>query len=124
MPPARFRPLLRALFWIALLGATTLAIMPQPPQLPTDQFGDKFNHILAFSVMAALAGLAWPDAPRLRIVERLSFLGAMIEVVQSIPGLHRDCDVRDWIADTLAVVVVTLIVARLTRQSTSERERR
>jgi len=117
MPPARFRPLLRALFWTALVGATVLAIMPQPPQLPTDEFGDKFNHILAFSVMAALAGLAWPDAPRLRIVERLSFLGALIEVVQSIPSLHRDCDIRDWIADTLAVIVVTLIVARVQRRS-------
>lgn len=123
MSLARFRPLLRPLFWTALLGATTLAIMPQPPQVPTDQFGDKFNHILAFSVMAALACLAWPEAPRLRIVERLSFLGAMIEVVQSIPGLHRDCDIRDWIADTLAAIVVTLIVARFTRRSTSERER-
>ena len=117
MPPPRFRPLLRALFWTALVGATVLAIMPQPPQLPTDEFGDKFNHILAFSVMAALAGLAWPDAPRLRIVERLSFLGALIEVVQSIPSLHRDCDIRDWIADTLAVIVVTLIVARVQRRS-------
>ena len=38
-----------------------------------------------------------------RIGERLSFLGALIEVLQAIPELHRDCDIRDWIADTAAI---------------------
>lgn len=110
----RFRPQLRILFWCALVGATTLAIMPQPPTLPTDDLGDKFNHILAFTVMAALAVLGWPAVPRLAILLRLSFLGAAIEVVQAIPALHRDCDPRDWVADTLAVGTV-LLVARLAR---------
>lgn len=107
----------RTMFWCALLGAVILAIIPRPPELPTDVFGDKFNHILAFTVMAALAAFGWPRAGRLRIIERLSFLGALIEVVQSIPALHRDCDIRDWIADTLAVVVVTLIASWLARAS-------
>jgi len=44
----------------------------------------------------------------------LSFLGALVEVFQSIPALHRDCDVMDWIADTFIIVVV-LIVIRLGR---------
>lgn len=116
MRSIRFQHLCRALFWCALIGATVLAIMPQPPRLPTDDLGDKFNHILAFAVMAVLAAAAWPGTPRLRVVVRLSFLGAMIEVVQSIPALHRDCDVRDWIADTLAVLLVTAIAALLGRR--------
>ena len=109
-----FRRIAAILFWLALLGATTLAIMPQPPYLPTDQFGDKFNHMLAFATMAALAAAAFPEMPRLRVIERLSFLGALIEVIQSIPALHRDCDIRDWIADTVAIVVVTGLAAILT----------
>ena len=109
-----FRRIAAILFWLALLGATTLAIMPQPPYLPTDQFGDKFNHMLAFATMAALAAAACPEMPRLRVIERLSFLGALIEVIQSIPALHRDCDIRDWIADTVAIVVVTGLAAILT----------
>ena len=117
MPTARFRTFIRTLFWCALAGATVLAIVPHPPELPTDAFGDKFNHILAFTVMAALAALGWPGAPRLRVIERLSFLGALIEVVQSIPALHRDCDIRDWIADTLAVIVVTALAAVLARRN-------
>ena len=67
--------------------------------------------MLAFATLAALAAVGFPAMPRLRVIERLSFLGAMIEVVQSIPALHRDCDIRDWIADTLAIVVVTGIAA-------------
>jgi len=111
MNPDRIRRIAALLFWPALIGAITLAVMPQPPYLPSNALGDKFNHMLAFATLAALAAVGFPAMPRLRVIERLSFLGAMIEVVQSIPALHRDCDIRDWIADTLAIVVVTGIAA-------------
>ncbi|MFM5907355.1 MAG: hypothetical protein ACKOPO_07200, partial [Novosphingobium sp.] len=62
-----------------------------------------------------LAALAYPLASRWQVIERLSFLGAFIEVVQSIPSLNRQCDVRDWIADTLAVVAVTALAAIVLR---------
>lgn len=117
--PDRNRTIARILFWLALIGATALALMPYPPHLPTDRFGDKFNHVLAFAVLATLAVPAFPAMPRLRLIERLSFLGAMIELVQSIPWVHRDCDIRDWIADTLAVIVATLVTAALVRRKPS-----
>lgn len=88
-----------------------MAVLPHPPHLPIDRLGDKFEHMMAFSVLALLAALGWPSFPKRRIAERLSFLGALIELAQSIPELHRDCDIRDWIADTLAVLVVLGIVA-------------
>ncbi len=119
MNPDRIRSISRILFWLALIGATTLALLPYPPHFPTDRFSDKFNHVLAFSVLAALAVLAFPKLPRLRVIERLSFLGAVIEIAQSIPWVRRDCDIRDWIADTLAVIVATLIVAALARRNKS-----
>jgi VanZ family protein len=117
MTQARFELLARALFWLALVGAVALALMPQPPTLPTDAFGDKFNHMLAFATLAALASMGWPRMERLRVAERLSFLGALIEVSQSIPGINRDCDIRDWIADTLAILVVIGIAALVARRS-------
>ncbi|WP_375394093.1 hypothetical protein [uncultured Sphingomonas sp.] len=103
------------LFWrvaliAAILVAVTMALLPKPPHLPIDQFGDKFEHMLAFATMAILASLAYPTEPLFRIGERLSFLGALIEVCQSIPALHRDCDIRDWAADTVAIIVVLFIV--------------
>jgi VanZ family protein len=101
----------RIAFWLATLFAVTMAVLPKPPKLPMDRFGDKFEHMLAFSVLAFLAQFGFHRTPRLRIVERLSFLGAVIEVVQSIPGIHRDCDIKDWIADSVAILVVTLVCA-------------
>ncbi|MPT06782.1 MAG: hypothetical protein E2582_21515 [Delftia sp.] len=108
-------PVLRALFWICCAFAVVMAVLPHPPHLPVDRLGDKFEHMLAFSVLTLLAALGWPAFPKRRIAERLSFLGAPIELAQSIPELHRDCDIRDWIADTLAVVVVLGIVAAIRR---------
>jgi hypothetical protein len=104
----------RLFFWLfcaVLLFSVTMALLPKPPEMPSDRFGDKVNHILAFATMAGLAALAFPKAPRWQVIERLSFLGAMIEVAQSIPALQRSCDIRDWLADTAAVVVVTGLAA-------------
>ena len=97
-------------FAAALIFTLVMAWLPHPPHLPGD---DKLWHVLAFITLSLLASLAFPAAPLARIGERLSFLGALIEVVQSIPALHRDCDIRDWIADTLAVAATLAIVAWL-----------
>jgi VanZ family protein len=98
-----------ALFWTALAVALFMAFDPKPPQVGIEALGDKFQHMLAFLVLTALAQTAFTRVPRWRIAERLSFLGAMIELVQSIPALHRDCDIKDWLADTLVILVVTIV---------------
>lgn len=105
----------KALFWCALVFALVMALLPHPPHMPIDSFGDKFEHMLAFATLSILGAIAYPAMPLLRLGERLSFLGAIIEVLQSVPSLHRDCDINDWIADTIAVIVVLCIV-HLSRQ--------
>jgi len=104
-------PVAQTLFWLALGVAVTMAVLPHPPQLPIDRLGDKFEHMLAFATLTLLGTFAFPAMPRLVLAERLSFLGALIEVTQSIPALHRDCDIRDWIADTVAILVMTGLIA-------------
>ena len=111
----------KAAFWGALLFAVVMAILPKPPHTPIDQFGDKFEHMLAFGTLAACAALGYAETPLLRIGERLSFLGAMIELVQSIPSLHRDCDIMDWVADTTVVVIVMLVAGQLRRMKAARR---
>jgi len=93
-----------------------MALLPHPPHLPIDSLGDKFEHSLAFSVLALLGTSAYPAMPLPRLGERLSFLGAMIEVLQSIPALHRDCDILDWVADTIAIIAM-LSIGHLVRRS-------
>lgn len=101
-----FLRLLRLAFWAALLFAVAMALLPHPPDLGTYRMGDKFNHMMAFAVLSALAALGFPGADLWRMAERLSLLGALIEVMQALPALGRDCDIRDWIADSAAIVVV------------------
>jgi hypothetical protein len=108
-----------AVFAAALVFTLVMAWLPHPPAVPWQQ-DDKFWHALAFVTLSALASLAFPAAPLLRIGERLSFLGALIEVGQSIPALHRDCDIRDWIADTIAVAATLTIVAGIRRLRAGE----
>ena len=98
------------IFAAALVFTLVMAWLPHPPEVPGSP-GDKVQHIAAFLTLALLAAWAFPFAPLARIGERLSFLGAIIEVVQSIPALHRDCDIMDWAADTLAVIAMLAVVA-------------
>jgi VanZ family protein len=116
MSQARLISWFRVGLAIAIVVALTMALLPKPPHLPIDRFGDKFEHSLAFATMAILAVMGFPREPLLRIGERLSFLGALIEVLQSIPALHRDCDIRDWIADTIAIAVTLWIVSLVRRR--------
>ena len=99
----------RALFWAAACFAFVMAVLPHPPQVPGEP-NDKVQHITAFATLALLGSFAYPRTALLRLLAGLSLFGAFIEVVQAIPMLHRDSDVLDWLADTVAVVVMLLIV--------------
>ena len=107
--------LLRPLFWLLFTFALVMAVLPKPPSLPIDRFGDKFAHMLAFAALAGVANLGWRHIPAWRIGLQLSAFGALIEVLQMLPVLHRDSDLRDWIADTAAILVATLIARAMAR---------
>lgn len=109
LDPRTFR---LAFFAVALLSATA-ALLPSPEFEPGFAYSDKVQHFAVFAVLAGLALFGFPQAPRRLIVERLSFFGAAIEVLQSIPALHRDCDVFDWATDTAAAAVAVLLLVRL-----------
>lgn len=108
------RRLLPWAFWAALAFAFVMATLPHPPRIPGDPV-DKVQHMAAFAVLTALAWAAWPAMPRLRLAIVLSAFGALIEVVQAIPALHRDSDWRDWVADTAAILVTLAIAAIIQR---------
>lgn len=103
-----FAALAAPAFWFCLSGAVTLALQPHSAYLP--EVNDKAQHMLAFGTLALLGAFAFPRFPRVHLAERLSFLGALVEVLQAIPALHRDCDIRDWIADTIAIVAVLILL--------------
>jgi VanZ family protein len=99
----------RAFFWAAAAFAFVMAVLPHPPEVPGHP-NDKVQHIAAFATLSLLGSFAYPRADLIKLLVRLSLFGAAIEVVQAIPFLHRDSDVLDWLADTVAVAVVLLVV--------------
>ena len=102
-------PARRLLFWVAAIFAFVMAIVPHPPELPGAP-SDKIQHMAAFATLGVLGAWAYAGAALIRLLAGLSLFGAFIELVQAIPALHRDSDVKDWIADTVAAALVLLLV--------------
>jgi hypothetical protein len=98
-----------------LVVAFVMALLPRPPQLPGAP-SDKVQHVVAFAVLAALAAWAYPRARPIKVALGLSIFGALIEIAQTIPLLHRDGDPLDWLADTLAAGLVLAIAAWIRRR--------
>jgi VanZ family protein len=102
--------LLRFAFWAACAFAFVMAVLPHPPIIPGHP-SDKLQHIFAFLVLAILGWLAYPEVKKRELLLGLMAFGALIEMVQAIPVLHRDSDPFDWIADTAASLTVFVIIA-------------
>lgn len=115
---AHHRPLariVRALFWIALITAFVMAILPHPPEVFPPGTTDKAQHVLAFAVLTFLLRIGYPELAIHKVVVLLALFGAFIEIVQMIPELQRDADVFDWLADMAAVATVLLLIALFRR---------
>lgn len=95
----------KALFWAATLFTLVMALIPQPPPLPGSP-SDKLQHAAAFATLSVLGRVAFPRLPILRLIVSLSLFGAFIELAQALPFIHRDCDVLDWLTDTLACATI------------------
>jgi hypothetical protein len=98
------------MFWAASLFALVMALLPHPPQIV--EASDKVQHMLAFAVLAGLAAVAWPRR-LLAIGAGLLAFGGLIELLQLIPGLHRNGDLADWAADGATVTAVLLLAAAI-----------
>ena len=106
----------RALFWLALVFALVMALLPQPPALPGTP-SDKTQHMIAFAVLSLLAALAYPQARLGEIFIAMAALGALIEVLQMIPALGRDAEFVDWLADCAASLAMLALVGVVRRMA-------
>ena len=107
--------ILRIAFWTAAAIALVMALLPHPPQLPSEP-SDKVQHIAAFVLLGALGSFAYARSNPVHLGVGLSLFGAAIEILQLIPSLHRDGDPLDWIADTAAAALVIILLRALTKR--------
>jgi VanZ family protein len=105
----RSAPVVRLLFWAAALFALVMALIPRPPPVPGHP-SDKLLHVLAFATLGLLGTFAYPRFRALLLVAGLSLFGGIIEILQGTALIHRDRDVLDWVADTIACTVVIVIL--------------
>ena len=106
------RRTVKPLFWAALLFAYAVAVMPQA-DAPRIASSDKVEHMIAFLTLSLLGKIAYPRIPAVKVGLLLAGLGAMIEVTQMIPALHRDGNLADWLADCAAILVGLVVAALL-----------
>lgn len=98
---------LSVLFWLAVAFTLVMALLPAPPASLLVA-GDKVLHMAAFAVLSLLAALAFPRRSFFQLFAGLAALGGLIEILQAIPGLRRDAELADWLADCLAIAVALL----------------
>jgi hypothetical protein len=92
----------RLAFFAALIFTFYSAVMP-PSHVVQLTPWDKATHFIAFYVLTALAVSAFPKQNLFAVAVMLSGFGALIEIVQGLPMVHRDRDFWDWVADTIAI---------------------
>jgi hypothetical protein len=92
----------RLVFFAALIFTFYSAVVPPSHALQLTPW-DKATHFIAFYVLSGLAAAAFPKQNLFVAAASLSAFGALIEVVQGLPMVHRDRDFWDWVADTIAI---------------------
>ncbi len=102
LPITLLSRLARIAFFAALAFTFYSAVIPPQRALHLVPW-DKAEHFIAFYALTGLAAAAFPRRNILLIAALLSAFGALIELVQGTPLVHRDMDFWDWVADTLAI---------------------
>jgi len=79
---------------------------------------DKADHFAAFFAIMTAGVVAFPRVRVVWIAAVVSAAGAVIELIQALPSVGRDCDFRDWMAENAAIAAVVglLIAAALRRR--------
>jgi VanZ family protein len=104
MSPARFpRPVRLMLYGLASAILLLLCILPQD-ELPDPGTGDKFEHAIAWFILA-ITGYVLAPQRRWAIPVYALVFGVLVEVLQATAGFGRHGDWRDFVMDTLGVAL-------------------
>jgi VanZ family protein len=96
---------LRLGFWLLLALALARALWPDPYTEPVVGQMDKLVHAAAFYGLTLTAAAAHPRAPLIGVAAAMLGFGALVEILQAIPMLHRDASWLDLAADMVGILV-------------------
>jgi VanZ family protein len=108
--PHRWPAPLRGWSYAAAVAVLLYLCLAPATELPKQPMWDKGEHSISWFVLAALGLAFWPERPGRITAFALAF-GALIEVLQALMPLGRDGDWRDWVADSVGVLVALLVWA-------------
>jgi hypothetical protein len=107
------RGIIQAVYWVLVAFVFVAAVAPIDEGGPPGS--DKLEHFAAFVVLMLGAGWVWPGQRLWKAGVLLILYGGVIELVQGLPIVGRDCDLMDWLTDFAAVAAgaVVLTLSRL-----------
>jgi VanZ family protein len=114
-PPSRLPLPLKVATLAVCLGVLSWLSQTPMQELPSVDLSDKSEHLIAYAVLATVSLSLFPD--RLgRVVLGCIGFGVLMEILQGLMGLGRQCDWRDAVANSIGVLLVSggfLLVRRL-----------
>jgi VanZ family protein len=97
---------LQLTFWLAVALTLYFCLRHVDVVVP---ISDKKQHAFTFGGLTLLAAAAYPYRNVFAEAVALSGFGALIEFIQ--PYFGRDKDVKDWVADTIGILIALAIAA-------------
>lgn len=91
------------LYGLAVAVLLYLCLAPSEG-LPRVNLWDKAEHAIGWAVLTGSGLVLFPRQP-LRVMAFSVAFGALIEVLQGLPVIHRDSDIKDWLADLVGAAV-------------------
>lgn len=98
-----FLTALRVLFALSCAIGLWLALRPLTGPPPPPGPIDKIEHFTGFYLLSVMALPAFPAARRWQIFVGLTAFGGLVELLQAIPFINRDCDFWDWLTDMFGI---------------------
>jgi VanZ family protein len=112
---------LRLLFWAGIIALAVVSVIPREYLMPPGfNTWDKLQHVLAYSILSVLGGLAYPGKKYLAaIFFGLVILGSGLELIQSIVP-NREASFWDGVANTIGAgtgIFIALFFFRVKNKS-------
>ena len=104
-------------FVLAMAMVSILALLPREIAVHLSS-SDKIDHFAAFAVLMMLGQLAFRARFHIALGLGLIGFGALIELLQAVPGLNRSPDLLDWLVEIAAVLMVGFLYAPISAMVT------